>query len=84
MSKKGIQLVAKLFADMQALRIELLGMGELQIDKADKHADFLLAQMIENGKDAMSDDFMQITSGRFPHEKPETKKKKTLGKKNGS
>ena len=82
MSKKGIDLVAKLFSEMQSVRMELFRMGAEKAKTPDGKADILLAHMLSDGNDAMKDAFMQITSGRYPREdKPIKPKKKTLGRK---
>ena len=55
MSKQGILKVAKIFSDMQQLRIELLG-------DADDKDDIMLSQMLETGKEAMKQKFIEITA----------------------
>lgn len=54
MSKQGIRKVAKIFEDMQQLRIELLK------NNTDKQ-DLLLAHMLEEGKETMKDILCSIT-----------------------
>ena len=57
MSDKGIDLAAKVFRVMQETRNELMKIGV----KSNDHTDILLAQMLENGKDAMKDRFIKLT-----------------------
>jgi hypothetical protein len=54
MSAIGLQKCASIFQQMQLLRIEL------QKDPSD-HQNVLLAQMLDEGKDAMKDSFCQCT-----------------------
>ena len=58
MSKKGVKKVAKIFSDMQELRVFLLS------DIKD-HENLRLGQMLEKGKDSMKGDFIKITAGKW-------------------
>lgn len=60
MSQEGLHKVAKIFSQMQTVRIELLRMGA----KANDHQDILLGQMIEEGKEAMKIKFCKLTLRR--------------------
>ena len=54
MSKSGIKKVAKLFSNMQQLRVELLR------SNCDRQ-DIMLSHMLMDGNDAMKDQFCKIT-----------------------
>jgi hypothetical protein len=53
MSKQGIKDVAKIFSDMQELRIKLLGSD---------NQDIMLSAMLEDMKETAKDDFAKITN----------------------
>lgn len=59
MSMKGIKIVAKVFQDLQAVRHELLGMGSRK-GKINKQ-DIMLAQLVEDMKEATKKRFTEIT-----------------------
>jgi hypothetical protein len=59
MSKQGIQKIAKVFSIMQETRQELMREATLR-DKTDLQ-DIRLAQLLEDGNNAMKDGFCSIT-----------------------
>jgi len=59
MSEKGIKMVASIFSQMQTTRHELLKIG-IEDGKTD-YQDIRLAQLLETGKEAMKDKFVQLT-----------------------
>lgn len=74
MSKKGIQIAAKVFEHMQRARMELLalGCGDVHRDADGRssnptaktksgHQDILLGQLFQNANDAVKDEFSRIT-----------------------
>lgn len=65
MSQEGIKLAAEAFSHLQRLRGELLELGgrATMEERGSGNQDILLAQMLEDGKDAMKWKFADITTG---------------------
>jgi hypothetical protein len=61
MSQKGIEIVAKVFSQLQLTRLELLRMGGEDAKSESGHQDMFLGQILEKGKEAMKDDFLKAT-----------------------
>jgi len=63
LSAKGIQLAAEAFSHLQRLRGELLELGGQATSKkrGSGNQDIRLAQMLDDGKDAMKGTFAKIT-----------------------
>ena len=59
MSMKGIEIVAKVFSDLQTIRQQLLSMGTKK-GKIDQQ-DIQLAQLVEDMKEATKERFSKIT-----------------------
>lgn len=69
MSQQGMRMAAKIFHDMQVTRLELLRLAEQNGQvTATAHQDFMLAQLLERGKDSMKDDFAHYTLIDIPPE----------------
>lgn len=60
MSREGINMVAKVFSNMQETREQLLRHCKKADGLLDKQ-DVLLAQLLETGKDSMKERFAKIT-----------------------
>ena len=68
MSKAGIQIAAKVFSILQEERQHLLRLGTVGdvASTPEGQQDILLAQMLEKAKEAVKEDFCQITMGKLP------------------
>jgi hypothetical protein len=72
MSQLGVRKAVKLFETMQNLREELMRMGTASniVHTPEAKQDILLSHMVDSGKDAMKDRFMELIS---PPPKSKTK-----------
>lgn len=61
MSQQGIKIVAEVLAQMQLARIELLRMGGEDAKSESGHQDMFLGQILEEGKEAMKQNFLKAT-----------------------